>query len=442
MRAVFFIVALVGLVLGARAMGQAGPEPVTLIRCGQVLVVPGRPPLVDRVLVVRGGVIEAIVPGAGDTELARFGGEVTRIDLSGWFVLPGLIDCHVHLGNEMDQASRLRAVTQTDADLAIKATVYARRTLEAGFTTVRDLGSKGEAVFALRDAIERGDVPGPRVIAAGSAVSMTGGHGDPTLGYRPDVFPEPGAENGIADGPEECIKAVRAQVKRGADVIKMTATGGVLSASSAGVSQHFTDEELRAIVATAHALGRKAAAHAHGTDGINAALRAGVDSIEHGTYLDDESIRLFKETGAVYVPTLLAGETVSQNAKIPGYFIGVVARKAEEVGPRLLAAFAKAHGAGVKIAFGTDTGVSPHGENTREFALMVKGGMTPAEAIRSATVTAADLLGMADRVGTLEVGRAADVIAVRGDPLADVRELERVGFVMKGGVVYKEAVFK
>jgi imidazolonepropionase-like amidohydrolase len=215
-------------------------------------------------------------------------------------------------------------------------------------------------------------------------------------------------------------------------------TGGVLSASSSGLMQHYSDQELAAIVATAHAMGRRTAAHAHGTDGINAALRAGVDSIEHGSYLDDESVRLFKEKGAFYVPTLLAADTVGRHAKTPGYYLPMVARKAELVGPKVMDAFRRAHSAGVKIAFGTDTGVSPHGQNAREFALMVGGGMTPTQALESATVRAADLLGLRATLGTLEDGRAADVVAVRGDPLRDITVLERVSFVMKGGVVYKD----
>ena len=430
---------------GARSGPHARKPPPArdvLIRCGTLLAVPGRAPVKNVTLVVKNGVIEGTAPGfdGPDLNAARAAGaKVEEVDVREWFVLPGLIDCHVHLTHEVNPDSRLRAVEESDADSAIRSVANARRTLEAGFTTVRDLGGSGEAIIALRDGVQRGDVAGPRVLCAGKAVSITGGHADPTLGYREGLFPVPGVEEGIADGPDRCAQAVRYQVKRGVDCIKLTATGGVLSASTAGLAQHFTDAELAAIVSTAHTLGRKAAAHAHGTNGINAALRAGVDSIEHGTYLDDESVRLFREKGAYLVPTLLAGKTVMENAADPGYYLPMVARKAAEVGPRIRAAFRKAHEGGVKIAFGTDSGVSPHGQNAREFALMVDGGMTPSEAIIAATVSAADLLGLADRIGTLERGKAADVIAVRGDPLADVTELERVLFVMRDGTVYKPA---
>jgi imidazolonepropionase-like amidohydrolase len=430
----------------APAMAQAPaapshpPEPVLAIRCGHILTQPGTPWRAATTVVVVGDRIVAVEPESPAIDPAAYerpGAQVREIDLRGWWVLPGLIDCHVHLTHQFDPTTRLRAVEETDPDNAIRGVLFARRTLEAGFTTVRDLGGNGDAIFALKKGVERGDIIGPRMVIAGKAISIMGGHADPTLGYRQDVFGTPGIEQGIADGPAECAKAVRFQIKRGADVIKLTATGGVLSASTAGLAQHFSDGELAAIVATAHALGRKAAAHAHGTDGINAALRAGVDSIEHGTYLNDESIRLFKEKGAYYVPTLLAGKTVAENAKIPGFYIAIVARKAEQVGPRVIEAFRAAHAAGVKIAFGTDSGVSPHGQNAREFALMVEGGMKPGEAIDAATVKAADLLGLQDQVGTLQRGKLADLIAVKGDPEADITELERVGFVMKGGVVYK-----
>jgi imidazolonepropionase-like amidohydrolase len=351
--------------------------------------------------------------------------------------MPGLIDCHVHLTGTWDREQRLRFVQETDADATVRGVLNARLTLEAGFTTVRDLLAYGDSIFAIRNGIDRGDIPGPRIIAAGKAISITGGHADESNGYRQDLFPDEGIERGVADGPAACAAAVRYQVKRGADVIKLTATGGVLSASTAGLAQHFSDQELATIVATAHSLGRKAAAHAHGVDGINAALRAGVDSVEHATYLNDESIKLFKEKGAYYVPTLLAAKTVADNAKIPGFYLAVVARKADQVGPMAIEAFRKAHAADVKIAFGTDTGVSAHGQNAREFALMVQGGMTPDEAIKAATVNAADLLSLLAQTGTIEKGKLADIIAVKGDPTKDVTELERVTFVMRSGVVYK-----
>jgi imidazolonepropionase-like amidohydrolase len=327
-------------------------------------------------------------------------------------------------------------VTEDDADAALRGSVNARRTLEAGFTSVRDLGG-GPAVFALRDAIANGTIPGPRMLVAGFAISPTGGHGDRTNGYREDLFDEPGAFLGIADGPYEARKAVRAQVKRGADLIKLTATGGVLSNTNAGTEVQFKDDELAEIVSTAHMLGRRVAAHAHGTKGVNAALRAGVDSIDHGTFLDAESIELFKKTGAWYVPTVIAGKTVEEHAKQPGFYPPAVAEKARLVGPQIQDALRRAQAGGVRIAFGTDAGVFPHGENAREFGYMVEAGLTPMEALRAATVGAATLLGIEAEVGTLEVGKSADLIATRRNPLVDVTELMRVIFVMRRGNVYK-----
>jgi len=424
----------------APVFAGASHEAVVVIHCGRLLAKPGEQPLGKTTVVIRDGQIAEVIAGLRDPR--RYEGrnrEVSFIDLTDYYVLPGLIDAHVHITGQMDANSRLRAVQDSDADTALHGVVYAKRTLDAGFTTVRDLGAAGDAIFALRDAINRGDIPGPRIIAAGEAITPTGGHGDSTHGYREDLFDTPGPMQGVADGPYEARKAVRAQVKRGADVIKVTATGGVLSATKAGTDQQFFDDELEAIVKTSHALGRKVAAHAHGTEGIKAALRAGVDSIEHGSFLDDEAVSLFQQTGAFLVPTLLAGETVAEIARSnDNYFVPAVREKALAVGPAVARAFGKAHKGGVKIAFGTDSGVSRHGDNAREFALMVAAGMKPAEAIRSATVMGARLLGLADEVGTIEPGKDADVIAVRGDPLHDVSILQDVVFVMRAGAVSKK----
>ena len=351
--------------------------------------------------------------------------------------MPGLIDCHVHLSFEVNPESRQRRFTETDELTTLRAAANARTTLRAGFTTVRDLGATPEVIFALRDAIRDGIAEGPRIIASGHAVSVTGGHGDPTTGARPGLLPTPTPEDGVADGPDQCAKAVRHQIKLGADVIKLTATGGVLSPVDTGTGQHFTDAELKAIIDTAHSLGRKAAAHAHGTDGINAALRAGVDSIDHGTYLDDESIRLFKQTGAYHVPTMLAGAAVAKNALIPGFYPRMVVPKALAVGPNIKEAVRKSHAAGVKIAFGTDAGVFPHGENAQEFALLVEADMTPTQTLVAATINAADLIGLSKDIGTLEPGKYADLIALERDPHTDVRVLEQVQVVIKGGEVVK-----
>ena len=431
------------LVMGLVTAGaQEPPAPATrwtVVHCGSLLAVPGQPVQQTMTVVVRDGVIDNVLPGFTDPanlpELAN--ARVSVVDLGDRLVLPGLIDCHTHLTGEYTADIRLRRVEETDADSAIRGVVYARRTLEAGFTTVRNVGSSGDAAFALRDAIRAGLVAGPRILVAGESISPTGGHSDSTLGYREDLFAMPESMQGIADGTAACRRAVRAQVKRGADVIKLTATGGVLSATAAGTEQQFFADELEAIVETAHLLGRKVAAHAHGTRGINAALRAGVDSIEHGTFLDDESISLFKKTGAALVPTILAGKTVAERARIEGYFPPPVAQKARRVGPEIQDAFARAYRGGVTIAFGTDSGVSHHGENAREFAYMVEAGMSEADAIISATINAARLLGLDDSVGTIEVGKAADLIATAGNPLLDISELERVVFVMRAGKVYK-----
>lgn len=410
-----------------------------VVRCGTLLDVPGKAAKKNVTLVVKNGAVESVLPGLDAKASIPAGATSEELNLADQYVLPGLIDCHVHLAMEFTPDARMRQVQETDVDSAFRSVNFAKKTLLAGFTTVRDLGAGGEVVIKLREAINRGDVIGPRIIAAGKAISVTGGHADPTNGLRSDVFGLAGVDEGVADGADECRKAVRNQIKLGADCIKLTATGGVLSASSAGLARHFFDDELKAIIDTSHSMGRKAAAHAHGVDGINAALRAGVDSIEHGTYLDDESVKLFKEHGAYLVPTLLAGETVSSNAKIPGYYLKVVADKASIVGPRMLEMFRKAHEGGVKIAFGTDTGVSPHGENAREFALMVKGGMTPEEAIVAATVTASELCGVSKLVGTLEPGKRADLVSVKGDPLTDISLLEHVIAIVKDGSVVRGA---
>lgn len=417
---------------------EVAPERWTLVQCGSVLPVPGQSARGETTLVVHDGRIAEILPGIAAPEAVMAGktGESEVVDLRDAFVMPGLIDAHVHLTFEHDADARLRRVTEDDADAALRGSVYARRTLEAGFTSVRDLGG-GPAVFALRDAIASGLVPGPRMLVAGYAISPTGGHGDRTNGYREDLFDEPGAYLGVADGPYEARKAVRAQVKRGADVIKLTATGGVLSNTSAGTEVQFKDDELQEVVSTAHMLGRKVAAHAHGAKGVNAALQAGVDSIDHGTFLDASSIELFKRTGAWYVPTVIAGKTVEERAKLPGYYPPAVAEKARQVGPQILDALRRAQAGGVKIAFGTDAGVFSHGENAREFGYMVEAGLSPMDALRAATVGSATLLGIEAEVGTLEVGKRADLIATRRNPLVDVTELVRVIFVMRGGTVYK-----
>ena len=385
----------------------------------------------DKTLVIKGNQVVEMRDGfVGDASQGRV------VDLRQAFVLPGLIDSHVHLTSQQNPNGRLEEVTLSDADQAMAGARYARRTLMAGFTTVADLGATNEAIFALRNAVRQGDVPGPRILASGSSVSIHGGHGD-VNGYREDVMHLLSSES-ICSGPEDCMRAVRTQVRAGADIIKITATGGVLSNTAAGLAQQFSDPELAAIVDSAHRMGRQVTAHAHGVDGINAFLRAGGDSIEHGTYLDDDSIRLFKQRGAWLVPTLLAGDFVARVASGPdNFFTPAQTAKALEAGPKMLDMARRAHAGGVKIAFGTDSGVSAHGDNAQEFALLVRAGLTPLEAVQAATIGAAEHLRIASEAGRIAPGMPADIVAVAGDPLTDVTELERMRFVMKGGVVYR-----
>ena len=383
----------------------------------------------DKTLVIRGNQVVEIRDG--------FVGEGRIVDLRDDFVLPGLIDSHVHLTGEQSPMSQLDGVTESNADQAFAGARFALRTLRAGFTTVADLGATNESIFALRDAVRRGDVPGPRIIAAGSAVSIHGGHGD-INGYRDDIMHLFTGEN-ICSGAEDCMRAVRLQVRSGADIIKITATGGVLSNTAAGLGQQFSDEELAAIIGAAHRMGRQVTAHAHGVDGINSFLRAGGDSIEHGTYLDAESIRLMRRDDVYLVPTLMAGDFVARIASGPdNFFTPAQTAKALEAGPLMLDMARRAHDGGVRIAFGTDSGVSAHGDNAGEFALLVRAGLTPLEAIQTATVNAAAHLRISDQAGRIAVGMPADLIAVSGDPLSDVRALQHMAFVMKGGVVYRE----
>ena len=405
------------------------PEGTTFVQAGRILADPATGVVQrDKTLVIRGNQVVEIRDG--------FVGEGRIVDLRDSFVLPGLIDSHVHLTGQQNPNGRLEEVTQSNAEQAMVGARYARRTLMAGFTTVADLGGANEAVFALRDAIRRGDVPGPRVIASGSSVSIHGGHGD-INGYREDVMHLLSSES-VCSGPEDCMRAVRTQVRSGADIIKITATGGVLSNTAAGLGQQFSDAELAAIVDAGHRMGRQVTAHAHGADGINSFLRAGGDSIEHGTYLDAESIRLMRREGVYLVPTLMAGDYVARMASGPdNFFTPAQTAKALQAGPLMLAMAGRAHEGGVRIAFGTDSGVSAHGDNAGEFALLVQAGLTPLEAIQTATVNAATHLRIDGEAGRIAAGMPADLIAVSGDPLADVRELERVRFVMKGGVVYR-----
>lgn len=365
-----------------------------------------------------------------------------RIDLSAKSCLPGLIDMHVHLTSETQpvvDAYRDR-LTADPADLAYRSVKYAERTLMAGFTTVRDLGAEQALNVSLKRAIAAGAIPGPRMFTAGKSIATAGGHADPTNNlshYLSHAIGTPGPAEGVINSPDEGRQAVRERYKEGADLIKITATGGVLSQAASGQNSQYTEDELKAIVSTAKDYGFRVAAHAHGAEGLKRALRAGVDSIEHGTLMDDESVALFKKTGGWYVPTISAGRYVADKAKDPNYYSALVRPKAAAIGPQLQATFARAYKAGVKIAFGTDAGVFPHGENAKEFGYMVEAGMTPIDAIRAATIHAATLLDQPKRLGMLEPGFAGDIVAVDGDPLRDIKLLEQVKFVMKEGVVYK-----
>jgi imidazolonepropionase-like amidohydrolase len=387
--------------------------------------------------------VSIVIENGSVTSVGPMAQAADHIDLSNKSCLPGLIDMHVHLTSETQPAidAYRDRLTADPADMAYRSVKYAERTLLAGFTTVRDLGAEQALNVSLKRAIAAGSIPGPRMFTAGKSIATLGGHADPTNNlshFLGEAIGTPGPSEGVIGSPDEGRQAVRARYKEGADLIKVTATGGVLSQAPNGQNSQYTEDELRAIVSTAKDYGFRVAAHAHGAEGIKRALKAGVDSIEHGTLMDDESLALFKKTGGWYVPTISAGRYVADKAKDPAYYSALVRPKAAAIGPQLQATFARAHKAGVKIAFGTDAGVFPHGENAKEFGYMVEAGMAPLEAIRAATIHAATLLDQSQRLGLVEPGFAADIVAVDGDPLRDVKLLEQIKFVMKEGVVYKK----
>jgi imidazolonepropionase-like amidohydrolase len=427
--------------VGSAPLTVAGAEASewVVIHAGQLLAVPGTPAKRQQSVVVRDGRIVDVRPGyVRSDELDRAPDDSLVVhDLSRHFVLPGFIDGHVHLTGEWSAVYKLEQVEHPAARTALKAAVYARRTLLTGITTVRDLRGESDAIFSLRDLIESGELPGPRIVAAGGMITPSGGHGD-VHGYSAAVTALLRDTSAICNGADDCRRAVREQVLRGADVIKLAATGGVTSATDSGTDQLFFDDELEAIVETAHLLGRRVTAHAHGPRGIKSALRAGVDGIEHGTFVDAESVALFLERDAWLVPTLLPARVVMELAAEPGSFLPVEVRdKTAEVAPLAMQGFARAHAAGVRIAFGSDSGVGKHGDNLRELVLMVEAGMTPAEAIVAATLGGAANLGMADLLGSVETGKYADLIAIDGDPLESIRDVLDVAFVMKEGRAYK-----
>lgn len=385
-------------------------------------------------IVVEGNKIKAvengfIAPNDGDTV----------IDLKDATVMPGFMDMHVHLSTQHGgPQTYLDRFSLNEADFALRAAHYAEKTLHAGFTTVRNLGDGHYETVALRNAIDKGYATGPRIYTAGKSIATTGGHADPSNGISHLLRPDVGPREGVVNGEAEAREAIRSRYQDGADLIKITATGGVLSVAKSGQNPQFMADELSAIVETAKDYGMTVAVHAHGKEGMKRAIVAGVNSIEHGTYMDSEIHDLMKQHSTYYVPTIMAGKFVADKAKIDGYFPELVRPKAAAIGPLIQKTFEQAHRAGVKIAFGTDSGVSAHGDNAQEFALMVEAGMTPVDAILSATVNSADLLGVSDTLGTLEPGKLADIVAVRGNPFEDIGLLARVSFVMKDGKVYKQ----
>ncbi len=403
----------------------------TYIQCGKLIDGISNSAQTQVTIIVEGNIIAGIQKGY------TTGGTGDKlISLQNKTVMPGLIDCHVHLEGQLSKNSQLERFTLTDADIAYQAAVNAKKTLMAGFTTVRDLGGSGVNI-SLRKAIARGLVDGSRIITAGRAISASGGHVDHTDGFREDAFNHKmGPDDGIADGRDELIKAVRLQVKHGSDVIKIASTGGVLDLSENSSGAEFSIDEIKAVVETAKDYGLRVACHAHGAEGIRRAILGGVTSIEHGTFMNEEDMELAKKYGTYLVPTIIAGKSVADSAKIKGFFPPVIARKAIEVGTVIQQTFGKAYKAGVKIAFGTDAGVYAHGKNYLEFQYMVEAGMPPMEAIKAATASAADLLGISEKSGSISMGKLADIIAVDGNPLEDIKTMKNVSFVMKEGRVY------
>ncbi|GAB4034901.1 metal-dependent hydrolase family protein [Spirosoma gilvum] len=404
----------------------------TLIHCGNLFDGVGNSVQPQMTIVVEGNKITAVQKG-----YTAASSQDQVVDLKSKTVLPGLIDMHVHLETQTRRGGAIDGFTSNPADVAFRAARFAKTTLLAGFTTVRDLGGSGINV-SLRNAINAGLVDGPRVLTAGKSIATTGGHADPTNGYRKDLMGDPGPEDGVINGPDDARKAVRQRYKDGSDLIKITATGGVLSNAKDGSGPQFTEEEAKAIVDAAKDYGFSVAAHAHGAEGMKRAIRAGVQTIEHGTYMDDETIELFKKHGTYYVPTIIAGKTVADSAKHFGYYTALVTPKALAIGPKIQATFAKAYKAGVKIAFGTDAGVFIHGYNAKEFEYMVEAGMPSVEAIKSALMTNAKLLNLDAQIGSIETGKFADIIAVDENPIQNIKTLQAVKFVMKDGKVYKQ----
>lgn len=406
----------------------------TYLYCGTLIDGKSEKAKTEMTIIVDGNKILSVEKGY---KTAEEGSEV--VDLKKYTVMPGLMDMHVHLEGETSPSSYTDEFRLNPADVALRATQYCETTLMIGFTTVRDLGGSGVNI-SLRNAINQGYIVGPRIYTAGKAIGTTGGHADPTNGVNHVLMGDPGPKDGVINGPSEAYKAVRQRYKNGADVIKITATGGVLSVAKDGQGPQFTDEELEAIVSAAKDYGMITAAHAHGDEGMRRAVQAGITSIEHGTLMSEATMDLMIKKGTYYVPTITAGKSVAELAEIEGYFPAVVVPKAREIGPKIQDTFAKAYKKGVKIAFGTDAAVFKHGDNWKEFIYMTEVGMPAMEAIQSATMTPAIMLGIDDKLGSLEKGKIADIIATPETPLDNIDTMGKVAFVMKEGVVYKDEV--
>jgi imidazolonepropionase-like amidohydrolase len=423
------IAALLSAGLGGAA--EAPAPGVTALLCGHLIDTAAGKVLGETTIVIEGGRVKEVRSGLQAPAGA------TAIDLKTQTCMPGLIDSHTHITGQTSRTEYVDRYHWNLADYVIRSTVYARRTLLAGFTTVRNLGDSANESAALRNAINAGVVPGPRIFTAGKAIGSTGGHADPTDGLRQDLMKDLGSVDGIINSPEDAVKAVREHYKLGDDVIKIMPSGGVLDEGASGDNSQMTLEEIRAVVTTAHDYGFAVAAHAHGAEAIRRAVLGGVDSIEHGTYMDAEDMKLMVEHGTYFVPTIIAGDFVARQAKVPGYYPATIARKAGEIGPLIQATAGRAYKAHVKIAFGTDAAVYPHGENAHEFELMVGAGMPPMFVIQAATVNAATFLRHDKDLGSVAAGKLADVVAVPGNPIDDISLMKRVSFVMKEGVVYK-----